>query len=721
MARGRRSGAALIAVLTALFVPSSALAHRGDQLPPVDTSHAERCDFLDQANCLFPWPNDHFTAAADTPTGRQLNLKTASMPANRFGVHIEASDYNWSDGFSAGQSIVTKVPGLDSQAALHATGAVPITDIGAYDQRHAPVVVLDADTGRRWPIFTEVDAQADDPADRTLIIRPAVNFDAGDRYIVALRNMREADGSVIPASAGFRYFRDGVPSNDPAIESRRAHFESIFKTLKQAGIHRHRLYLAWDFTVESDASSSRRMLSIRNRAFDELGDSDLSDLDVQGSAPGFQVTSVESFSRCGNDGCQAGEDDHLLRLVKGTVTVPCYLNMPGCPSGSRFDLGANGLPQRMPGNTIAANFECIVPHSAVRHGTAHELRPSLYGHGLLGSAQEVESSKLQEIADQGGDLICATDWIGLAGQDAATVLGVLQDLSRFPMLADRMQQGMLDFLFLGRAMIHPDGLGTDPAFQFGGHSLVDTHRLFYVGGSQGGIMGGSLTAVAPDFRRAYLGVPGMNYSTLLERSVDFDSYANGNFGGGDTDLGLYDNYPDQLERPLILSLIEMLWERGEANGYAHRMTTDPLPGTPSHRVLLQEAFGDHQVTNIATEVEARTIGAEVRLPLLDPGRSRDRVPMWGILRIADFPFHGPAAITQWDVGPLRMVDGEVKGTPPPPVRNVPNRRGVDPHGPDASETVEGQTQIGRFLQNGDVIDTCDGHPCYLDGYTGPGG
>ena len=55
--------------------------------------------------------------------------------------------------------------------------------------------------------------------------------------------------------------------------------------------------------------------------------------------------------------------------------------------------------------------------------------------------------------------------------------------------------------------------------------MIDTQRLFYDGNSQGGIMGGALTAVAPDFNRAVLGVPGMNYSTLLQRSVDFEPYA----------------------------------------------------------------------------------------------------------------------------------------------------------------------------------------------------
>jgi hypothetical protein len=32
---------------------------------------------------------------------------------------------------------------------------------------------------------------------------------------------------------------------------------------------------------------------------------------------------------------------------------------------------------------------------------------------------------------------------------------------------------------------------------------------------------------------------------------------------------------------LWLSQIQLLWDRGEANGYAHHMTSDPLPNTPA--------------------------------------------------------------------------------------------------------------------------------------------
>ena len=55
--------------------------------------------------------------------------------------------------------------------------------------------------------------------------------------------------------------------------------------------------------------------------------------------------------------------------------------------------------------------------------------------------------------------------------------------------------------------------------------VIDTSKLYYNGNSQGGILGGALTAVSPDFTRASLGVPAMGYSTLLTRSIDFDTYS----------------------------------------------------------------------------------------------------------------------------------------------------------------------------------------------------
>ena len=91
-----------------------------------------------------------------------------------------------------------------------------------------------------------------------LLIRPAVNFDEGTRYIVALRNLKDANGNTIPAPAGFKLYRDGKRTHIPVIEKRRWHMESIFRTLWRAGISRHDLYLAWDFTVASERNTTQR-------------------------------------------------------------------------------------------------------------------------------------------------------------------------------------------------------------------------------------------------------------------------------------------------------------------------------------------------------------------------------------------------------------------------------------------------------------------------------
>src|SRR4051812_29280625 len=232
------AGAALALLVLTVVASARAVERRGGGLPPIDTTNADRCDFPAQARCLFPFPNDSSTVAdRGSPTGRRVHLQTASMPTDKDGKPIEASDYNWSDGFSAGAPIVTKVPGLDTPKALRRTGAVPVTNIGAYLRPDAPIVVIDAKTGKRWPIFAEVDVNPPAPANRALIIRPAVNFAAKHRYVVALRTLRRADGSRIPAPATFRYYRDRVASSQPEVNARRAHFErKVFKPLERAGV-----------------------------------------------------------------------------------------------------------------------------------------------------------------------------------------------------------------------------------------------------------------------------------------------------------------------------------------------------------------------------------------------------------------------------------------------------------------------------------------------------
>jgi hypothetical protein len=115
-------------------------------------------------------------------------------------------------------------------------------------------------------------------------------------------------------------------------------------------------------------------------------------------------------------------------------------------------------------------------------------------------------------------------------------------------------------------------------------------------------------------------------------------------------------------------------------------------------VLIQEIFGDHQVANIATETEARTLGLSLNEPALAPGRSPDVVPFWGLSPIGSFPYSG-SALFMWD-----------SGSPPPPLTNTPPTAGHDPHD-DLSVSPASQALALSFLYSGFVTDVCAGAPC----------
>jgi hypothetical protein len=636
------------------------------------------CDPLDPAACLLPWPNDYFVK-----DGR-LALRNAMMPRSKEGKPIRASDYNRSDGFSPGQILVTLVPGLD----LRRSGAAPITNMGRSLARRQPIVVIDAATGKRQLIWSELNVQAQNPSQRTLNIHPGVGWREGRRYIVALRNLRRSHGRVIKARRAFRIYRDRLPSRSRAVERRREHMEDIFRRLRKAGVARRNLYLAWDFTIASRRGLTKRLLAMRDRSFAALGDRNLRDFKVEGGAPSFSVDEVR--------------DVPGARRVSGRVAVPCYLNQPGCPPGSRFKLDKHGLPVRTAGNVQQARFVCIVPTGA---SPASPARPLLWGHGLFQDASSVDG--IAAVAPIANAMPCGTDFSGMSREDVANVAGVARDISRFPTLPDRLQQGILNTLFLGRLMIHPQGLSSHPEFA----GKIDTRELFYAGGSLGGIIGGSTTAVAPDFERAALIVPGFRFSLLLTRSTQFSPFAS----------LFYPTYTNGVEQALINSMMQLLWDRGEANGYAWHLTRDPLPNTPKHTVLLHEAFGDHQVANVATETEARLIGARLRTPALDPGRSTDKRPFYGIKPVPRYPWGGNALVV-FDIGPLRpagCAGSACTGTPPPPITNEPPEVGVDPHDKTGFD-VKALTQFIRFLApDGAFIDTCGSQPCYALGWTGP--
>jgi hypothetical protein len=628
----------------------------------VAVADPDRCELFEAGGCLLPWPSNHFTRPDDTTdTGLRVDLDGASMPTNASGSPVDPAEWNRDDGFSPGGPIVLHVDGLD----LARTGAPPVTDIGASLAGDAPIVLVDMDTGERRPLWAELDANAP-PGEGALLVHPAVNLTEGHRYAVALRDLRAADDSVIVPSPAFVAYRDRLGTDLPELEERRGDMEEVFASLDQVGVARDDLFLAWDFTVASTRGITGRAVAMRDGAFDALA----------GDPPAFAVSTVE---------VNPDPTGQWSRTVRGTLEVPSFLTDDGGPGTVLNNDGdADGVPTQ--NGTITVPFTCVLPNTPPGAPAATVEQTILYGHGLLGSRAEAESVG-KAVAGTFRAAVCAVDWIGMSGADAGPIASMLGDLSGFRIIPDRLQQSFVDFLVLGQAITDPRAFAADPAFNPGGTAGLG-RGLAFVGNSQGGILGGALSALSDQWTRVFLGVPGMNYATLLQRSIDFAPFA----------PLMYAAYPDPLDQQLLFALIQQLWDRAENDGYAAHVTTDPLPGSVPKEVLVFAAFGDHQVANVTTDALARTLEASVRAPALAPGRSVDVVPFWGLGTVT-LPSGGPATYVMWDFG-----------TPAPPTTNTPPSEGDDPHdlGRTSPPVLE---MVGTFLRDGTVPEVCGGVPC----------
>ncbi len=477
------------------------------------------CDPLTPSYCAFPYPNDYWTVAdSTTVTGLRLALPDVTMPATRAGVRSNPDAFNEMDGFSPGIAAMTHFAGATVMGL-----ATPDSIQDSLNET-SPTVILNTTTGERlahWVDLDEyvvqaklrIDAGEDKPQftidreieglrqEQALMLRPAIRPEDATRYIVAIRNVRDGDGEFVAPSPGFQALRDDVPSSDAVIESRRAHFEEIFSTLEDAGISRDDLQIAWDFTTTSRENNTSAMLHIRDDALERFPDGvpytiELKNEDIiEGIACRLEITF-----------------DMPLYMTKGE-------------SGGLLNLGANGLPEQ--NGTFAYAAAMIVPVSV----STEPASLVEFGHGQLGAKEQVLG--FQEIAAQANFATFGLDWKGFASDDVLPTLIpaiVGGDMSAFRAIPERMHQGFLNFLMAMRTLSREAEGGASTALNQAlandcGGATIDGSKRYYFGGSQGGILGGSLMALTTDIERGLLAVPGQSYNLLLNRSVNFDEFA----------------------------------------------------------------------------------------------------------------------------------------------------------------------------------------------------
>src|SRR6202000_2422148 len=132
-----------------------------------------------------------------------------------------------------------------------------------------------------------------------------------------------------------------------------------------------------------------------------------------------------------------------LTQVDGTMQVPCYLVTCGPSAQPGFHYSStkpDATPTQIPGNVASTTFTCVVPSTATALTPA---RIAIYGHGLLGSADEVTAAPIEALATGHNIVICSTPFWGLAQDDTLNDAAALGNLNLFGAVVDRLDQGSL--------------------------------------------------------------------------------------------------------------------------------------------------------------------------------------------------------------------------------------------------------------------------------------
>lgn len=624
------------------------------------------CDPIDPSHCTFPWPSNLYLRRDPTrATGYALTFGATSLPVSGNGDPIDPHPMNRFDGYGLGTPILTSFPNLDVSMMA---GEDHIERSMLAD---APALLYEVQgaTLQRIPYIVELDGQEPMVERKTLFLRPAVILKENTRYVVAFRNLRTTAGAAIAPSPAFARLVAGTTTGDVALGTRQARFDEVFTMLEGAGVPRATLTLAWDFQTASGESLHGRLLAMRDDALARVGS----------TGPHLTVDDVRTFLRT-DDGSGRPVDPDIALELGGTFEVPHYLHSRrlGALAGWEMNYDAAGHP--VANGTRNPRFWVRIPHSAL-NGPPHGL--VMYGHGLLGGADEVEAGYNGHIANTNNLIFFAANLTGMSEEDLPGVFATLHDASYFTSVGERLHQGMTEWVLLARAMREQLSGLVEVASR---NIRVNSSELFYSGISQGGIFGGTFVAVSPDVTRGHLGVPGQNYFTLLHRSRDFTGYFE----------GLRASYPSTADQAVGLAYVQMLWDGTDPVSYLRHIHQEPFPGNTAHEVLLAPARGDFEVAPLTNEITARSGLGIALMEHYDV----DRTP-FGITQEA-YPRTG-SGVVLYNFGNPWAPPGNL---PPPEI-------GENPH--DLPRRQEWhQHQMVNFFRTGQIIDVCGGDGCRPD-------
>ncbi|MBI4512008.1 MAG: hypothetical protein HY698_20420 [Deltaproteobacteria bacterium] len=634
------------------------------------------CNPLGGSACALPLPSSvYLREDSTTATGFRVDFAVGSLPTNTDRVTLDPGYINRRDGFSANASIVVSFPeGVDD------ANLPPENDPAASLLPTSPTVLVDMETGQRIPHFAELDgwAGASQPDKQALIIRSVIRLEPKRRYAVALlTSLNGKDGAPITVPPGFRAILDGEKTGHPRLERVRGRYPAIFAALDRLGIERKQLLLAWDFVTASDESLTEDMLKARDAALVAMGE--------KGRNLGFKVTEEAVPTDEGSNPVTAKIltgtfdaplfmtfDEKALPADRGkNAVVPSDLNGSLATQGSLLARGAQGEPTIT--GTLKAPFMAVIPRCALERKPVPIL---IYGHGIFGLHDEVAGDDIRKIAQHLCVVALATDLLGMSDGDVNTAIRALANHNRMAEFFEKIVQGIVNTIALAQVARGP--MAESVEFSEGGKPILDPAREYFYGNSQGGIYGGTFMACDPFITRGVLGVGGVSFSLLLERSTHWASFL----------PVISAAYPSPLDNQVTVHLIQMAWDAVDPVTTARGLTgllARPVPGSPPKQVLMQVALGDSEVSNLGAELQARIMG----IPMLGPPL-RNYAP-YGL---------------EWKDGELAngMAVYDQDPTPRPPLGTGPREKN-ETHW-RLRRLKSASEQIRHFFETGKIVQTC---------------
>ena len=539
----------------------------------LEIANSEYCDETNQLHCMLPFPSGAFLQEdSSSITGYSLNIDGEAIPDTSSAESGNMLILDRLDGFSPSTQIFTAF-----ESTPDISGMSTQFDISPSTGEGHSSILLNMDTGEKVHHWIELDARAQEGESTILFLRTIEGLDHDAAYAVAFRGLVDEGGIPIAPSDGFRALRDSINTSSEGIEEQRSDYEALFEQLEASGFSRGDLQAAWWFHTASTESILKDLLIMRDDAELRLGESGI----------GCTITEVQD---------DFAQDGNSLRLIRGTVTTPHYMETQFARSPLMRDSG--GDPEFVQNREI--DFTMLIPKSLAENNESGPL--TVFGHGLFGDGDSYVING-RELANEYKTVLIATDFKGWSSDgDYDALTFALVDITEFQYQQERQMQAVINHLSMVRTIT---GVCSDIVeFKHNGTNMIDKDTVNYIGISLGGLRGPSLLAMIPELGWGVLWVGGTSFTHQVERSTHYGSeeFPSEFYQLLSSDLSL----PSRMDRAIAIALLQSIWDSTDGETFLPFRETGFGDKLEPFDMFYLTSMMDAQVTTLSADRAVRT-------------------------------------------------------------------------------------------------------------------